>query len=133
MVLQLKLCCSRRYVLGEIKRIVLLNEKKENYYSVDIQYYALRAMKFRLPRWISMMITLLQLSQMVIGCWVNISAWQYKNNGEMCQVTEENLQVSFAMYTTYFILFAHFFLGSYIWKTKRTRNIESDQSKKKLS
>jgi len=71
-----------------------------------------------------MIITLLQLTQMVVGCWINIKAWQYKQNGETCQVTDENLKVSIAMYGTYFLLFAHFFLGSYIFKTKKTKKIE---------
>ena len=81
-------------------------------------------MRFRIPRWVSMIITLLQLTQMVVGCWINIKAWQYKQNGETCQVTDENLKVSIAMYGTYFLLFAHFFLGSYIFKTKKTKKIE---------
>ena len=64
-----------------------------------------------------MIITFLQLTQMIIGCLINIKAWEYKKNGEMCQVTDENLKVSFIMYGTYFLLFAHFFLGSYIFKS----------------
>ncbi len=76
-------------------------------------------MKFRISRWVSMIITTLQLSQMIIGCWINLQAWQYKQNGDMCQVTDENLKVSLIMYGTYFLLFAHFFLGSYIFKSKR--------------
>jgi hypothetical protein len=68
-----------------------------------------------------MIITLLQSTQMIIGCWINLKAWQYKNNGEMCQVTDENLKVSLVMYGTYFLLFAHFFLGSYIFKSSLSR------------
>jgi hypothetical protein len=66
-----------------------------------------------------MIITLLQLTQMIVGCWINFQAWQYKSNGDTCQVTDENLKVSLIMYGTYFLLFAHFFLGSYIWKRAR--------------
>lgn len=86
-------------------------------HGVMYSYYAFRAMKFRIPRWISMMITLLQLSQMIIGCWINVKAWQYKQNGEFCQVSDENLKYSLIMYTTYFILFAQFFLSSYVFKS----------------
>jgi len=49
-----------------------------------------------------------------------------KKNGEMCQVSDENLKVSLIMYGTYFLLFAHFFLGSYILKSKR-RNKQNDK------
>jgi elongation of very long chain fatty acids protein 6 len=60
-----------------------------------------------------MIITLLQLTQMIVGCWINLKAWEYKKNGEMCQVTDENLKVSLVMYGTYFLLFAQFsFLGN---------------------
>jgi elongation of very long chain fatty acids protein 6 len=79
-----------------------------------------------------MIITLLQLSQMIIGCWINLQAREYKKNGEMCQVTDENLKVSLIMYGTYFLLFAHFFLGSYIYKTKRA-NKENDKQQEKKS
>lgn len=93
-------------------------------HGVMYSYYAFRALRFRIPRWISMIITLLQLTQMIVGCWINVKAWQYKQNGETCQVSDENLKVSLAMYGTYFLLFAQFFLGSYILKTKKTKKIE---------
>lgn len=102
-------------------------------HGIMYSYYALRALKLNVPRWVSMIITLLQLTQMIIGCWVNLQAWQYKSNGETCQVTEENLKVSLMMYATYFLLFAHFFLGSYIWKTKRTSKFNQDEKTKKTT
>ncbi|CAF4656758.1 unnamed protein product [Rotaria sp. Silwood1] len=85
-------------------------------HAVMYSYYAFRALRFPIPRWISMIVTLLQLIQMVIGCFINIKAWEYKKYGESCQVTDENLKVSFVMYGTYFVLFAQFFFGSYIFK-----------------
>ena len=71
-----------------------------------------------------MIITLLQSTQMIIGCWINLKAREYKKNGEVCQVTDENLTVSLVMYGTYFLLFAQFFLGSYICKTSRNKKID---------
>jgi len=53
-----------------------------------------------------------------------------KKNGEMCQVSDENLKVSLIMYGTYFLLFAHFFLGSYIYKSKRTTKQPQEEEKK---
>ena len=90
----------------------------------------MRALKFRVPRQVSMIITMLQLSQMVIGCWINLQAWQYKESGEICLVTDENLKVSLIMYGTYFLLFAHFFLGSYILNARRGKN-QSDKEQQK--
>jgi len=90
-------------------------------------YYALRAMKFRIPRWVSMQITILQLTQMIIGCYINLQAWQYKKDGEMCQVSDENLKYSLIMYATYFLLFAHFFLGTYITKSTSREKKQKQQ------
>ena len=91
------------------------------------QYYMFRALKFRIPRWISMMITLLQLTQMIVGCWINVKAWQYKRNGEVCQVSDENLKYSLIMYATYFVLFAQFFLGTYFFKLSSNRSTINDE------
>jgi hypothetical protein len=77
-----------------------------------------------------MIITLLQLSQMIIGCWINLKAWEYKKNGDMCQVTDENLKVSLVMYGTYFLLFAQFFFGSYIFKRSRSQKSKEEIIKK---
>jgi hypothetical protein len=79
-----------------------------------------------------MIITLLQLTQMIIGCWINLKAWEFKKNGEICQVTDENLKVSLVMYGTYFLLFAQFFLGSYIFKSSRDRKKQKDEVIKKI-
>jgi len=76
-----------------------------------------------------------QIHKMIIGCWINLQAWQYKKNGEICQVTDENLKVSLMMYGTYFLLFAHFFLGSYIYKSQRENKQQNEinqNMKKKL-
>ncbi len=43
-------------------------------------YYGLKSMKFNPPRKLSMMITLLQLSQMVIGLILNLYAVYVKSN-----------------------------------------------------
>ncbi len=77
-----------------------------------------------------MIITLLQLSQMIIGCWINLKAWEFKKKGDMCQVTDENLKVSLVMYGTYFLLFAQFFIGSYISKAKRNQKSKEEVIKK---
>lgn len=39
-------------------------------------YYALKAMHYRIPRFVSMAITVAQLTQMVGGCAVNLWAYQ---------------------------------------------------------
>lgn len=45
-------------------------------HSLMYSYYALRAMNYKVPRYVAMLITTLQLSQMVAGCAVNLWAYQ---------------------------------------------------------
>ena len=62
--------------------------------------------RFRIPRWLAMVITSLQLVQMVVGCVVNYTAYTLKRRGVQCGVSNTNLQMSLLMYTSYFVLFA---------------------------
>jgi hypothetical protein len=48
-------------------------------------YYALKAMNYRVPRFVSMAITVAQLSQMVGGCAVNL--WAYQVSGFFLSVS----------------------------------------------
>ena len=92
-------------------------------------YYAFRAMKFRIPKWVQVTVTIFQLSQMVVGCFVNYKAYVYKENGVSCKVSYANIFWSFVMYAVYFALFLHFFCVSYLSKTPVT--IETERKKNK--
>eukprot|EP00096_Caligus_rogercresseyi_P008951 TRINITY_DN2941_c0_g1_i4.p1 TRINITY_DN2941_c0_g1~~TRINITY_DN2941_c0_g1_i4.p1 ORF type:complete len:329 (+),score=65.82 TRINITY_DN2941_c0_g1_i4:280-1266(+) len=83
-------------------------------HSLMYSYYAFKALKFRVPRQISMTITFLQLLQMVVGCFINIWTYQIKLSGQSCQVSYENIKFSLLMYGSYFLLFAKFFHDSYL-------------------
>ena len=72
-----------------------------------------------------MFITSVQLIQMIVGCLVNFWAWHYKSQGGECGVTYENIALSFAMYASYFALFAQFFLKAYC----RGRKAQPDGAK----
>lgn len=89
-----------------------------NYFvhSVMYSYYALRALRFSPPRAISMLITGLQLTQMIIGCAINVWAHNYlKMAGHSsCNISELNIKLSIAMYFSYFVLFARFFYKAYL-------------------
>jgi hypothetical protein len=67
-------------------------------------------------------ITVCQLSQMVVGCFVNYKAYTYKQLGSACDVTYSNIGWSFAMYSVYFALFLHFFCLAYFPKKKVIAN-----------
>lgn len=89
-----------------------------NYFvhSVMYSYYALRALRFKIPRPFAMGITSLQLLQMVVGCTINYTAYGYKESGRECGVSRSNLMYSSIMYTSYFVLFARFFFTAYFFK-----------------
>lgn len=83
-------------------------------HSLMYSYYALRALKFSIPKLVSIIITSLQLTQMIVGVIINIMIYQIKSRGEFCQQSDDNLRYSSMMYFSYFFLFAHFFYTTYI-------------------
>ena len=97
-------------------------------HSVMYSYYAFRAMRFNIPKWVNMTITTGQISQMVFGIYVNCVAYFRKQRGQPCQVSDENIMWSFIMYGSYFLLFFHFFYKAYISppaNSKRTVTVDS--------
>lgn len=77
-------------------------------------YYAFRALRFSIPKWVNIAITSGQISQMVFGIYVNCVVYFKKARGEPCGVSDDNIRWSFFMYFTYFLLFFKFFYGAYI-------------------
>ena len=77
-------------------------------------YYAFRAMRFRVPKSISIFITSIQIMQMGGGLTINLLSYSYKMEGRYCQQSFENIRYSLMMYLSYFLLFSYFFYGAYI-------------------
>jgi len=92
-----------------------------NYFvhSLMYTYYAVRAAGVRTPKQLSLVITSLQLAQMVMGVVVAVQTYRTKLAGQYCRQTYENLYFSFLIYFTYFLLFAHFFYTAYLSKSHR--------------
>ncbi|GMR44000.1 hypothetical protein PMAYCL1PPCAC_14195, partial [Pristionchus mayeri] len=82
-------------------------------------YYAIRCLKWRTPKWISMFITALQISQMIAGITIGISVYRIKSSGGECQQTWTNLFLNLGMYCSYFLLFCNFFYNAYLKKNNR--------------
>jgi len=76
-------------------------------------------MRVRVPKVVAMIITSLQLLQMVVGCAVNYFAFKFKESGRPCAVSDNNLFYSALMYFSYFVLFARFFYKAYFCKSER--------------
>jgi elongation of very long chain fatty acids protein 6 len=83
-------------------------------HAVMYGYYALKAMSFNIPKFVNVTITTMQLTQMVVGIYVNYTAFLIKWRGEPCDVSDENLQLAFLMYLSYFCLFFNFFYKAYL-------------------
>jgi elongation of very long chain fatty acids protein 6 len=91
-------------------------------------YYAFRALRFNIPKFVNIAITTGQISQMIFGIYVNLKAYGIRKRGDPCDTSDENITVSFMMYGTYFLLFFHFFYLAYI--KKPTRKITDNNAKK---
>jgi len=83
-------------------------------HAIMYTYYTLKALKYPVPKVFAMVITSLQLLQMVGGCIINYLAFSYKQNGLNCSVSDNNLRFCFLLYISYFILFARFFYNAYM-------------------
>merc|ERR1711962_1671437 len=100
-----------------------------NYFvhSLMYSYYALRALRVRVPRVAAMTITSLQLLQMVVGCAVTVQVFLYKQQGVDCSVSDANLTYGFLMYASYFVLFARFFYNAYYAKSGKKSNKKEEE------
>ncbi|XP_045187614.2 elongation of very long chain fatty acids protein 6-like [Mercenaria mercenaria] len=85
-------------------------------HSVMYSYYTLRALKYNLPKWISMLITSLQLVQMFSAITVTVISYNALSSGRECATNYSNIGWSMIMYFSYLVLFARFFYMSYIKK-----------------
>lgn len=79
-------------------------------------YYALVSMGKYPPKMLAMTITVLQLTQMIVGCAINIWAHNYMESApsHTCHISQINIKLSMAMYFSYFVLFAQFFYKAYL-------------------
>lgn len=91
-------------------------------HSIMYSYYALRSMGYHPPKSFAMVITTCQLTQMIVGCTVNVWGAQYLSEGKQeCHISWCNVKLSLAMYFSYFVLFARFFYKAYLSPTSSRR------------
>jgi elongation of very long chain fatty acids protein 6 len=83
-------------------------------HSVMYSWYAATRTGWRSPKWMMMMVTLIQLVQMILGCIIVFTA---QSGSPDCRWTREDpLGAKFAkfMYTSYLVLFGKLFYDNYI-------------------
>lgn len=82
-------------------------------HSMMYTYYAARALGFKVPRKLAMVITSSQIIQMVIGCFVTYYGYSKATQGVACKLPVSTAKLGLIMYGSYFVLFAHFFVNTY--------------------
>ena len=107
-----------------------------NYFvhSIMYLYYAVRASgRYRPPIWVNIIITSLQLLQMIVGVIVNVYVcWRMSIEPTwycdgIVETTYFYVNWAFAMYFSYFILFAYYFYDTYFCKQAVNRFISTPQ------
>ncbi|XP_008046627.2 elongation of very long chain fatty acids protein 3 [Carlito syrichta] len=82
-------------------------------HAIMYTYYTLKAANMKPPRVLAMLITSLQILQMFVGAIFGILTYIWRQE-QGCHNTEEHFFWSLVLYTSYFILFVHFFRHTYI-------------------
>ena len=86
-------------------------------HSMMYTYYGLKSMRFRIPRFVNITITSLQIAQMFAGLFINYLALYYKLSGIPCDLSRKVAIFGFSLYFLFFLLFMNFFIKTYILKT----------------
>jgi len=83
-------------------------------------YYTLRAAKLRVPRAANILVTSLQIAQMVMGLFIFCYVYWCRHFGDKTlKISENSVVAGFLMYLSYFILFSNFFYHTYVKKQPR--------------
>ncbi|XP_054165785.1 elongation of very long chain fatty acids protein 6-like [Oppia nitens] len=88
-------------------------------HSVMYTYYALMIMKLPLPRQVSMLITTMQIIQMILGLIINMHVLWRKLNQSQCDCSIQRVLVSLFIYTLFLALFLNYFYKTYIVKKRK--------------
>ena len=83
-------------------------------HTIMYSYYALRAVGVRVHSRIALVITVLQILQMFVCLAASLMAYYNVRNGVKCQFDWHVFYFSITMYSSYALLFIHFFLRRYI-------------------
>jgi elongation of very long chain fatty acids protein 6 len=89
-------------------------------HSIMYFYYFLMAIKIK-PPW-AMLITTLQISQMIVGVILTALGFIYVGSSPNCWISAENNRAAFCMYGSYLALFLQFFVARYFGGKKGSKS-----------
>ena len=98
-------------------------------HSAMYSYYAFRALDFRVPKIVPMLITFSQILQMMAGFYVTYHASKKVAEGLPCTLPNDVAKLALIMYGSYFVLFAQFFLNAYGPKTNKNASFINSKEK----
>lgn len=103
-------------------------------HAIMYTYYAVVAMRIKIPKPIAMIITTLQTSQMFIGVTIQYFIYKWRKD-DWCPNHYYNLRGAILLYGSYYLLFAKFFLDAYVFKRKPApkQKVETPQAHIKSS
>uniref|UniRef100_A0A0K0FXQ2 Elongation of very long chain fatty acids protein n=1 Tax=Strongyloides venezuelensis TaxID=75913 RepID=A0A0K0FXQ2_STRVS len=88
-------------------------------HSFMYSYYALTALGYRPPKFVSMCVTTIQTTQMFLGVATTFYVYKIKTQYNIpCQQSIPNLYLAFFIYATFGVLFVKFFVETYFIKGK---------------
>ena len=86
-------------------------------------YYFAMACRFRkVASLIAPLITVLQITQMIVGSAVTVYSASVHMSGGQCKVDPANYRLGLAMYLSYFALFCMLFYSKYLYKPRPRTN-----------
>eukprot|EP00118_Oscarella_pearsei_P014772 m.129151 g.129151 ORF g.129151 m.129151 type:complete len:253 (+) comp37962_c0_seq2:45-803(+) len=90
-------------------------------HSLMYSYYTLRAARVWMPHFLQVSLTVLQILQMVIGCYMLVELMFVLTNNSYpsCHSTKSAAYITFAMYFSYAGLFLNFFVKTYVLGKKK--------------
>ena len=91
-------------------------------HAIMYTYYGLKSIRVPVPRFINMVITSMQIAQMIVGILINILAAYYTFFRPDMPCDDEPMQIYVALgvYMSYFFLFCRFFYNAYLRKSVDT-------------
>lgn len=101
-------------------------------HSLMYSYYALRALQYRIPRIISMIITFGQITQMVFGFIINYISFERNITGVPCDMTLASASTGLALYSIFFLMFLNFFIKAYLFRPQVNRIVFFNNNEKKI-
>lgn len=86
-------------------------------------YYFLMTIK-KHPKWFNpILITFMQISQMLIGVCLTIAGFYFYKYASDCNVAGDNMVIVSSIYGSYLFLFCQFFVNRYFVKVKKTKTV----------